>query len=181
MRAGSLFMAAVCGFVGIVSATPSFADETTSGKMSTAKTQDIVNTLRERGAFHKMLDGMETAFALDNVLKGKGPFTVFATDDKGWAKLNQADQDTLFANNKKLGQVLRYEIVKGKALDSDQLKSMSSVQSLEGQMIKISSKPGDKKTSDLWVDKARIKTADIHCSNGIIHIVDQPIMPPLAE
>ena len=78
----------------------SFSDETTAGKMSTAKTQDVINTMRSRGSFHRTLDGMEMAVDLDNTLKGKGPFTVFAAEDKAWAKLNQADQDTLFANKK---------------------------------------------------------------------------------
>jgi uncharacterized surface protein with fasciclin (FAS1) repeats len=156
-------------------------DETTGGAMSTAKTQDIVNTLRERGSFHKMLDGLEQSFDLDNELKGKGPYTVFAADDKAWGKLNQADTDTLFGNKNKLAQVLRYEVVKGKELDSDQLKSMGDVQSLEGKMLKISCKPGEKKANDLWVNNSRIKSADIRCSNGIIHIVDAPLMPALAQ
>lgn len=171
--------------VAVVSfcSTTCFAkDETTAGKMSTASTQDIINTLRNRGGFHKMLDGLDTAFDLDNTLKGKGPFTVFAADDKAWAKINQADQDTLFGNKKKLAQVLSYEVLNGEQLDSKALGAMSSVKSMEGQEIKISTiKDSDKKKAGLYVDKARVKTADIRCSNGIIHIVDQPIMPQLVQ
>jgi uncharacterized surface protein with fasciclin (FAS1) repeats len=167
----------------MVSLTASFAkDETTAGKMSTAKTQDIINTLRSRGAFHRMLDGLDTAYDLDNVLKGKGPFTVFAAEDKAWAKLNQADQDTLFANKKKLNQVLSYEVIKGEQLDAKALGMQSKVKSMEGHEIHFSTKKdADKDKDDLYVDKAKVKTADIRCSNGIIHIVDAPIMPPLAE
>ncbi|MDZ4832841.1 MAG: fasciclin domain-containing protein [Candidatus Melainabacteria bacterium] len=157
-------------------------DVTTSGKMSTSETQDIVNTLRTKGNFHKMLSGLEIAFDLDNELKGKGPFTVFAADDKAWAKINQADQDTLFNNKNKLAQVLSYQVLKGDKLDSKALESMTAVKSMEGHEIKLSiRKDDDKKTDGLYVDKARVKDADIQCSNGIIHIVDQPIMPPLAE
>ncbi len=157
-------------------------DVTTSGKMSTADTQDIVNTLRTKGAFHKMLSGLEIAFDLDNELKGKGPFTVFAADDKAWAKINQADQDTLFNNKNKLAQVLSYQVLKGEKLDSKALEGMTSVKSMEGHEIKLSvKKDDDKKVDGLYVDKAHVKTADIQCTNGIIHIVDQPIMPVLAE
>jgi transforming growth factor-beta-induced protein len=157
-------------------------DVTTSGKMSTADTQDIVNTLRTKGAFHKMLSGLEIAFDLDNELKGKGPFTVFAADDKAWAKINQADQDTLFNNKNKLAQVLSYQVLKGEKLDSKALEGMTSVKSMEGHQIKLSvKKDDDKKIDGLYVDKAHVKTADIQCTNGIIHIVDQPIMPVLAE
>lgn len=157
-------------------------DETVGGNMSAAHTQDIVNTLRNRGCFHKMLDGLDTAYDLDNTLKGKGPFTVFAADDKGWSKINQADQDTLFNNKKKLEQVLSYQILKGEQLDSKALEAMSSVKSMEGHEIRISvKKDAEKKKSGLYVDNAHVKTADVRCSNGIIHIVDEPIMPKLAE
>jgi uncharacterized surface protein with fasciclin (FAS1) repeats len=167
-----------------VSLTASFAkDETTGGKMSTASTQDIINTLRSRGSFHRMLDGLDTAYDLDNVLKGKGPFTVFAAEDKAWGKLNQADQDTLFANKKKLNQVLSYEVIKGEKLDAKALGMQSKVKSMEGHEIRFSTKKddADKGKEVLYADKAKVKTADIYCTNGIIHIVDAPIMPPLSE
>lgn len=157
-------------------------DETTGGKMSTASKQDIINTLRERGAFHRMLDGLEDAYALDNKLKGKGPFTVFAANDKAWAKLNQADQDTLFGNKKKLAEIFSYETVDG-SLDSDALKNMSSVKTKLGtKEVKISYKKGDDKKKDgLYINNSRVQEADIRCSNGIIHIVDAPVMPALVE
>jgi uncharacterized surface protein with fasciclin (FAS1) repeats len=157
-------------------------DETTGGKMSTSKTQDVINTLRSRGSFHKMLDGLEDAYDLDNTLKGKGPFTVFACDDKGWAKINQADQDTLFNNKKKLAQVLSYEVLKGTELDAKTLGAMSSTKSMEGHDVHFAMHDDkEKKKSGLYVNNARIKVADIKCTNGIIHVTDVPIMPPLAQ
>jgi len=182
MNTRSLLALASFGICAVTALVPAIGkDITTGGKMSTASTQDIVNTLRSRGAFHKMLEGLEISFDLDNELKGKGPYTVFAADDKAWAKINEADKDTLFGNKNKLSQVLRYEIVKGKNLDSKALSSMSSVQSLEGKMIKVASKDGDKKDKVLWVNSSKIKDADIRCSNGIIHIVDAPLMPKLVQ
>jgi uncharacterized surface protein with fasciclin (FAS1) repeats len=172
----TLAVLSVCSLSGFAK------DTSVSGKMSTAETQDVINTLRTRGAFHKTLDGMSQAFDLDNELKGKGPFTVFAADDKAWAKINQADQDTLFNNKKKLSQVLSYQVLKDVKLDSKALEGMTSVKSMEGHDIQLSvKKDDDKKTDGLYVDKAHVKEADIECSNGIIHIVDQPIMPPLAQ
>ncbi|CAN5559202.1 fasciclin domain-containing protein [soil metagenome] len=157
-------------------------DPTTGGKMSTANTQDIINTLRVEGKFHKMLEGLSNAFDLDNTLKGKGPFTVFAADDKAWGKINQADQDTLFNNKNKMAQVLKYEIIPNAKLNAKALSAMSSVKSMAGQEIKLSTKEDkDEKVAGLYADKAHVKKADIMCSNGIIHIVDQPLMPPLAK
>jgi uncharacterized surface protein with fasciclin (FAS1) repeats len=182
MKSVSIVALAGCLLVSALNCAPGLTkDETTGGQMSTANTQDIVNTLRRRGAFHTMLDGLEQAHDLDNELKGKGPYTVFAADDKAWGKINQADKDTLFGNKDKLAQVLRYEVIKGQCLKAQDLGSMGSVQSLEGQMIKLASKPGEKKDSELWVNNSRVKGEDIQCSNGVIHIVDAPLMPPLAQ
>jgi len=168
--------------LSVSSLSSSARDTTVSGKMSTAETQDIINTLRSKGAFHKTLDGMSTAFDLDNQLKGKGPFTLFVAEDKAWAKINQADQDTLFNNKNKLKQVFEYQVLKDQKLDSAMLSKLTTVKSMEGQEIKVSVKRDDEKEKDdLYLDKARVKTADIQCTNGIIHIVDQPIMPTLVQ
>jgi uncharacterized surface protein with fasciclin (FAS1) repeats len=157
-------------------------DPTTGGAMSTANTQDIINTLRVRGKFHKTLEGLSSAFDLDNTLKGKGPFTFFVATDAAWGKINQADYDTLFNNKNKLAQVFKYEIVPNARLDSKALSAMASVKSMEGHEIKLSTKDDkDAKVAGLYADKAHVKEADIHCSNGIIHIVDQPLMPKLAQ
>ena len=157
-------------------------DETTGGKMSTASKQDIINTLRSKGAFHKMLDGLDDAYDLDNKLKGKGPYTVFAATDKAWAKLSQADQDTLFGNKKKLAEVFSYEVVDGN-LDCAALKDMSSVKTtFGGKEVKISyKKDDDKKKDGLYINNSHVQEADVRCSNGIIHIVDAPVMPGLVE
>ncbi|MBC7997885.1 MAG: fasciclin domain-containing protein [Leptolyngbya sp.] len=182
MKARSISLVAAGFLIGAMSFAPSFAkDLTTGGKMSTADTTDIINTLRARGAFHTMFQGLEQTYELDNELKGKGPYTVFACDDKGWAKLNQSDKDTLFGNKKKLTQVFKYEFVKGKKLTSADLKGMPNFQTFEGQLVKVASKDNDKSVSELWLNNSRVKEADIQCSNGIVHIVDAPLMPPLAK
>jgi transforming growth factor-beta-induced protein len=179
-RTGSLVAAAIVTIAGF--AFPAIAkDEAIIGVQGgTAEKQDIINTLKQRGAFHTLLDGYSSAYNLDNELKGKGPYTVFAPDDKAWAKMPEEDRQSLFANNKRLRQVLTSEIVKGQNLDSTSLKSVNSVKCMDGRSIAIASKQEEGK-DEMFVDKAKIKKADIECSNGIIHIIDTPIMPPLAE
>jgi uncharacterized surface protein with fasciclin (FAS1) repeats len=173
-----------CATAGVLSVCAAFSkDLTTSGPMSTAAKQDIINTLRSKGSFHKMFQGLEQTYELDNELKGKGPYTVFAADDKAWKKINQADQDTLFGNRKKLDEVLRYSVIKGKAWTSDELYKMQGkeIQSLEGRLLKVGMTAGEKEQAFLWLNDSKVKNADIKCSNGIIHIVDAPLMPPLKK
>ncbi len=173
-----------CAVLGALSVCAAYSkDLTTSGPMSTAAKQDIINTLRSKGSFHKMLQGLEQTYELDNELKGKGPYTVFAADDKAWKKINQADQDTLFGNKKKLDEVMRYGVIKGQALDTDHLYKMQGqqVQSLEGRLINVRMTAGEKEQAFLFLNDSKVKDADIKCSNGIIHIVDAPLMPPLKK
>ncbi len=183
-RKVALVLVAAAALVNVVPGATLASDQTVTGKMSTADQQDIINTLRKEGKFHKMLDGLQISFDMDNKLKGKGPFTVFAADDKAWAKINQADQDTLFGNKNKLKDVFAYQIIDNARLNSDGLKKLASVKSSHGQEIKISLKDKEDAKNgeqELYVDHAKVKQADIECTNGVIHIVDQPIMPTLVQ
>ncbi len=161
---------------------PSIAkDETIIGSGATASKLDIVNELKRRGSFHKTLDGLSIAYNMDNQLKGRGPFTFFAPDDKAWGKMPGEDQTSLFGNPKRVSEVLSYHVLKGQRLNSDAIAMQKTLQPMDlKHKITVSSKDENGKKA-LYVDKARIKEADIQCSNGVIHIVDQPIMPILAE
>ncbi len=95
MKVSKFVQLGACATIGAMSVCAAFSkDLTTSGPMSTASMQDIINTLRSKGSFHKMLQGLEQTYELDN---------------------------------------------------------------------------------------SKVKTPDIKCSNGIIHIVDAPLMPPLKK
>jgi uncharacterized surface protein with fasciclin (FAS1) repeats len=141
------------------------------------KPKDIMNTLKDNDTttFHTLVEGLDQAFALDNKLKNKGPFTLFAPSDKAFKKMPDADVASLFANKTKLKQVLQDEIVSGK-LDSKALRLMTSVKTLGGGEIRLSTKNGD-----LYADHALVTMTDIPCSNGIIHIVDEVVMPQLSK
>jgi len=141
------------------------------------KPKDIINTLKdnESTSFRTLLDGLQQAFDLDQTLKNQGPYTLFAPSDKAFKKIPTEDVQSLFANKKKLKQVLSYQIVKGK-LNANALRTMKSVKTMEGDEVNLSTKSGD-----LYADKSLILTTDIPCSNGIIHILDEVIMPPLSK
>jgi uncharacterized surface protein with fasciclin (FAS1) repeats len=54
---------------------------------------------------------------------------------------------------------------------------MTAIKSLEGHEIKLGTTP----KGHLTVDKAEVKTADLMCTNGAIHVIDSLIMPPLTK
>ena len=87
--------------------------------------RDIINTLKNgpnlkgQPTFKILLDALENNETFFDVeLKGKGPYTVFAADDKAWQKIPQDDRTMLWSNHTKLKQVLMYQVVKGAKLDS---------------------------------------------------------------
>ncbi len=131
--------------------------------------RDIINTLKNgpslkgQPTFKIYLDALENNETyFDNELKGKGPYTVFAADDSAWKKIPSDDRTMLWSNHTKLKQVLQYQ---------------------EGDAITISERTGqkEKKEDGLYLDKSHVKVADIECVNGIIHIVDRPLMPVLKQ
>ena len=139
--------------------------------------KDIINTLKDNEVtrFQTLLEGLDQAYDLDDELKNKGPYTLFAPSDKAFKKIPYQDLDKLFANKKKLRQVLSYHIVKGK-YNLDDLRKKSRLKSMEGTEIKLTNRYGN-----IFVDDAFLSTADVPCSNGLIQVIDHVIMPPLSK
>ncbi|HMP54656.1 MAG TPA: fasciclin domain-containing protein, partial [Candidatus Melainabacteria bacterium] len=55
--------------------------------------KDVINTLQDNEVtrFQTMLEGLDQAYDLDDTLKGKGPWTLFAPSDKAFKKIPQDD------------------------------------------------------------------------------------------
>jgi uncharacterized surface protein with fasciclin (FAS1) repeats len=141
------------------------------------KPKDIINTLKDNevSGFSTMLDGLTQAYGLDKTLKDNGPFTFFAVSDADFKKLPNDDKDTLWANKKKLKQVLAYHIVPGVYFEKELVKR-NTYKTLEGQDLTV-----EKKNGNLFVDGVLVKTADIPCTNGVMYVIDKVIMPPLKQ
>ena len=139
------------------------------------KSADIVDTAVAAGSFTTLAKALEAAGLID-ALKGEGPFTVFAPTDAAFAKLPAGTVASLLKpeNKEKLKAILLYHVVSGKVPAADVVKlNGQSVKTLEGGMVKVSTKHGVK------VDNANVTQADIDCSNGVIHVIDTVLMPKM--
>jgi uncharacterized surface protein with fasciclin (FAS1) repeats len=107
-------------------------------------------------------------------LEGTGPFTVFAPTDAAFAKLPpDALKDLLKPENKEvLVKILTYHVVGGQVLSTD-LKS-GEVKSSEGGTINVKVDPA----TGVMVNDAKVVQADVKASNGVIHVIDNVILPP---
>ncbi|QDS96889.1 fasciclin domain-containing protein [Adhaeretor mobilis] len=139
---------------------------------SHAASKDIVDTAVGAGSFKTLAAALQAA-DLVGALKGKGPFTVLAPTDEAFAKLPKGTLDTLLKpeNKQKLIDVLTYHVIKGK-VPAKQVVTLSGAKTLNGQQVDI--KVTDGKVS---VDKANVVKTDIDCTNGVIHVIDQVILP----
>lgn len=122
---------------------------------------DIVDTAVSAGSFNTLVRAVQAA-GLEDTLRGDGPYTVFAPTDEAFAKLPPGTVEALLNDKEKLTQVLTYHVVPGK-LDAKAVTSMSKLATVEG--------------SELPVASIRIATTDIMTSNGVIHVVDEVLIP----
>jgi uncharacterized surface protein with fasciclin (FAS1) repeats len=135
------------------------------------KEKDIVDTAVASKDFQTLVTAVKAAGLVD-VLKGKGPFTVFAPTDKAFAKIPKEKLEALLKDKKALADVLTYHVVAGKVLAADVVK-LKSVKTVLGKPVTIS--VVDKKVK---VNDATVTATDIQCSNGVIHVIDTVLLPP---
>jgi len=134
--------------------------------------RDIVDTAVAAGQFTKLAAALTKA-GLVSALKGAGPFTVFAPDDAAFDAFEAANPGVLAGlSTAALTEILTYHVVAGAAVKSTALKDESVFTTLSGSPILIDTTGGVK------VDDAKVKTADVTASNGVIHVIDKIILPP---
>ncbi|MEO8223837.1 MAG: fasciclin domain-containing protein [Gammaproteobacteria bacterium] len=139
----------------------------------TARAGDIVETAAAAGSFNTLVAAVKAA-GLVEALKGPGPLTVFAPTDAAFAKLPAGTLDDLLkpANKEKLKGILLYHVVSGKVMSAD-LKGTVTPATLEGAKLTIVAS-----ASGVTVNGAKVTTADVAASNGVIHVIDTVVLPP---
>jgi transforming growth factor-beta-induced protein len=146
------------------------ADAGAGGAQTGAK--DIVDTALAAGSFTQLAEAL-TAAGLVEALKGEGPFTVFAPTDEAFDAFEEENPGVLAGLSKaELGAVLKYHVVAGAAVESGALKDDQVFVTLNGSPVLIDTTGGVK------VSDAKVTTADVTASNGVIHVIDKIILPP---
>ena len=133
--------------------------------------KDIVDTAVDAGSFETLVAAVQAA-GLAETLKGDGPFTVFAPTDEAFAALPEGTvEDLLKPENKdQLTAILSYHVIPGKVMSGDLSNNMNAA-TVEGSDVTIMTEGG------VTVQDANVVTADIEASNGVIHVIDQVIIP----
>ena len=134
--------------------------------------KDIVDTAVSAGNFTTLVAAVQAAGLVDT-LKSKGPFTVFAPTDAAFAALPAGTVENLLKpeNKDQLIAVLTYHVIPGKVMSGDIAGKSLEVKTVQGSMVDVNA------TDGVMVDGATVVAADIEASNGVIHVIDQVILP----
>ncbi len=138
-----------------------------------AQNKDIVDLAVGQDNLKTLVAAVKAAGLVD-VLKGKGPFTVFAPTDAAFAALPAGTLEMLLKpeNKDKLVAILTYHVVAGQVMSTD-LSNGQEAATVQGEKIKVSIYDGKVKISG-----ANVIAADVKASNGVVHVIDAVILPP---
>ena len=136
-------------------------------------------------ADHTTLVAAVQAAGLVDALQGPGPFTVFAPVNDGFAALPAGTVDTLLKpeNKDQLVKILTAHVV-AEALSGAELMQRAAsmggrynMQTLSGDALTAMMHGGKLYIFDEAGGAAEVTIADVNQSNGVIHVIDDVLLP----
>lgn len=179
---GAAAMLAACGAPGDTTAEtetvpgqdPMATEEPATGTDPMAEGDTVVDVAASNADFSILAEAIEAA-DLTETLSASGPLTVFAPTNEAFEALPEGTLDELLLpeNQDLLRQVLTYHVLQDEVPASE--VTTGEVPTAAGTPISIQV---DEATGDVMVNEAMVVTPDIQASNGVIHAIDQVILPP---
>ncbi len=110
---------------------------------------------------------------LVGALTGEDPLTVFAPTDEAFAKLPADVLAKVTSDPAVLKRVLSYHILEGERR-SGHVSQLKAVKTLSGDGLKVRSG----RSGITLNDSAQIVSANARAKNGVIHVIDEVLVPP---
>jgi len=139
---------------------------------------NIVNTAVAAGSFNTLAAALQTT-GLDAVLADESRnFTVFAPNDAAFDKLGQDTINNLLNDPDTLSDILLYHVVPDAVVQSEAALQLDgqSVDTANGDAFMVNVDDGK-----LFINMSEVIAADVGASNGVIHVIDTVLMPPVDE
>merc|ERR1712166_1313835 len=136
------------------------------------KTQTIVDLAVATPDLSTLVAALKAGGLVDT-LSSKGPFTVFAPTNEAFAALPAGTLANLLKpeNKAQLVDLLTYHVVSGDVHAKD-ITDMEMIKTVEGKNVTARVTSGG-----ILINSAKVVTADVDASNGVIHIIDAVPMP----
>ena len=131
----------------------------------------IVDVAVGNDDFSTLVSAVQAA-DLQDTLSAEGPYTVFAPSNAAFEALPDGVLDKLLEpeNKDTLKEILTYHVVSGE-VTSDMIEP-GDVETVEGSTVTITTDGGE-----VMVNEAKVETADVDASNGVIHSIDAVLLP----
>lgn len=130
----------------------------------------LIAILEESGEHTLLIQALE-ASGLAAPLTVDGPFTLFAPTDAAFQALPEGTLESLMQDMEALQSVLAFHVVQGEVRAED-LGRTDSLESAFGHPIPVSGSG-----ESVQVAGVTISEADHEAANGIVHIVDEVLVP----
>ena len=139
---------------------------------ATAEAGTIVEVASGNPDFSTLVAAVSAA-GLAETLGAEGPYTVFAPTNEAFEALPAGLLDELLKpkNKEVLTQILTYHVVAGEVMSTD--IEPGDVPTVEGEDLTIAVTDGT-----VTVNGATVEAADVEASNGVIHVIDEVLVPP---
>ena len=123
---------------------------------------------------HTALVAALTKADLVSTLQGDGPFTVFAPTDQAFTDAG-IDLDSFSTDEEiaTLADILTYHVVAGSVLSTD-LEDKTTTTAVNGDSLAFAVD-----ADGVMVNDANVVSADVLASNGVVHVIDKVLMPPI--
>jgi len=153
-------------------------DETTGSttateeKATTATEENVVAVAQQTPDLSTLVKAVSAA-GLVETLEEPGPYTVFAPTNKAFEALGGTLDTLLEPQNKaELAEILTYHVVPGE-LTSSELSDGQKLKTVQGDTLEVRIAGGE-----VTVNGARVVTPDVEASNGVVHVIDEVLIPP---
>ncbi|MBW3636149.1 MAG: fasciclin domain-containing protein [Armatimonadetes bacterium] len=142
------------------------------------------DTVVEKAAMSPQFETLTRAIraaGLEGALEARGSFTLFAPTDAAFAKLPPGTLEELLKPSRKatLASILRYHILPRRYSSRTLMRwpSGTNVSTLNGENFAIR-KGGGVALDPFVSERANIVQTDVRAENGVIHAIDQVLVPP---
>jgi uncharacterized surface protein with fasciclin (FAS1) repeats len=140
--------------------------DSAADRRSRVHEHDLVTTAEGSGRLKIFVDLIRAA-GLTDLLRGQGPYTVFAPTDRAFDRMPPRELDALMADSSRLAEVLGHHVVEGR-VKAPQPEMPRTATPMSGADLKLTSR-----VDAYHVNEARLVQTNIRASNGVIHAIDK--------
>jgi uncharacterized surface protein with fasciclin (FAS1) repeats len=131
--------------------------------------KNLIDAATQVGNFHILLSAFKSASLID-MLRSHGQYTVFAPTDAAFKRLPAGSLEALLKDSRALKPFLCNHMMRGVKAANDILPG--ELEPLEGKKLRASLDG-----SAIMINRAQIVQADIRATNGVIHAIDDVLLP----